>query len=432
MKNIIVCLFLCAAVWAGAAQVRSITVESSGITQDAVKKQFHLKPGDLFVEQKYQEARRDLENTKLFRDVKFLYKEHQDGVDIHIKADGHRYVLPTIFGLSGNKHAVGVSAVAKNLLQRGESFSIFVGGGRDGFDVHGGVNWTAHCVSMGYRRLDFTQRFYRSGWVSSTDIFSPADDRGKYSDYLLGEIDGVQDEFFVTYQYQFSSVWSAFVTPEYEYYHYQNGALDTGNHSHISFGLTYADHISPAMNMRGLDGIEHLDKEDMLRDLHAVRRGKSATISYTTGGNWTGSDYAINKIAVAGSYLWELRTHHVLALFAKAQRAFSAPFSNRIESSDLLFDVGIYDREQRGKGGVSAGVSFTYFLLRGKKGLLSLAPFYEQAYITSGGNSYQPHSGVGITLAARLWKIPLPLSLNFTHNLNDGNQHVGCKVGGKF
>ena len=417
---------------AQAAPVHSVTAETTHISEKAVTQQFHLKPGDLFSEHEYEIARRDLENTRLFRSLDFIYKEREDGVDIHIKADGRRYVLPMFFGLSGNKHAVGVSVGAGNLWQQGEYASLFVGGGRDGLDVHGGVNWRTHSVSAGYTHLNFTQRFYRNGWMSSPGIFSTADDKDKYAAYWLGEIHGREDDFFVSYAYQFSSVWSVFVTPEYEYYNYQYHALDSGNHSHISFGLSYADHISSVMNMRGIDGAEHLHKDEMLRDLPAVRRGKTAQIGYTAGGAWSGSDYDISKIAVGGEYLWELKAHHVLALFAKAQRAFAAPFSSQIESSDLLFNVGIYDREQRGKGGVSAGISFTYFLLRNKTGLLSVAPFYEQAFITSGGNSYQSHSGVGVTLSARLWCIPLPVSLNFTHNLDAGNQHVGCKVGGRF
>ena len=128
----------------------------------------------------------------------------------------------------------------------------------------------------------------------------------------------------------------------------------------------------------------------------------------------------------------EFKNHNVLALFAKAQRAFNAPFSNEVSSSDLLFGMGIYEREQRGKTGFSAGIGFTYFLFRNKNGLLALIPFYEQAYISSGGSSYQPHSGVGITVGYRWWRVPIPISLNFTHNTDDGSHHVSFKLGGYF
>ena len=163
MKKFLLCLCSCLSMNAQALSVHSVTAETTHIPAHVVTQQFHLKPGDLFSEQNYEIARRDLESTRLFRNLEFLYKEDRDGVDIRIKADGRRYVLPMVFGLSGNKHAVGVSAESGNLWQQGEHMSVFVGGGRDGFDVHGGVEWGAHGVSAGYSHLNFTQRFYRKG-----------------------------------------------------------------------------------------------------------------------------------------------------------------------------------------------------------------------------------------------------------------------------
>ena len=268
--------------------------------------------------------------------------------------------------------------------------------------------------------------------MSSPSVFSAADDHGNYNRYFLGSVHGNQDDWAFTYRYRFSSVWSAFITPEYEYYRYKNDVLDSGNHSHLSFGLQYADDIRADMNMGALSGLGLSDKAQALRNLPRVRTGKLAKFSYTVGGSWTGSDYDIQKLSLGGGYMWELKQRHILAVFAKADRAFDAPVSNLIRSGDLLFGMGIYDREQRGKGGVSAGLSFTYFIVRIKTGLLSLMPFYEQAYITSGGHSYTPHAGAGATLTYRLWRFPLPFSLNFTQNINDGSHHVGFKVGGHF
>ena len=235
-----------------------------------------------------------------------------------------------------------------------------------------------------------------------------------------------------TYSRRLSRVWSVSITPQYEYYSYKSPLLDSGNHSHVSFGVSYSDDIRSGMNMGALSGIGWSDKQHALRDLPRVRVGKLAQATYTAGGDWSGSDYTIQKLSLGGGYMWEFKTRHMLAVFAKMQRAFEAPFSNRIRSGDLLFGMGIYDREQRGKTGMSAGISFTYFILRNQTGLLSLMPFYEQAYISSGGHSYELHSGAGATLAYRFWRFPLPFGLNFTKNLNDGSHHIGFKVGGHF
>ncbi len=433
MKTIILCTLLLGCYsWTFATQVHNVTAQTTRMSEDTLRKRFHLKPGDLFTPQLYQKAQEDLHKLRVFKTLEFAKKEYKHGIDIHIKADDRPYVFPMAFALSGKKRSAGLSLTSGNLFKQGETLFLFAGGGRDGFATHAGLSLGNDLFYVGYQHLNFEQNFYKNRWTSSPSVFSAADDKGKHLSSLIGRVRGKQDNFVFTYRHKFSNVWSFSVTPEYEYYRYKNNALDSRNHSHISFGLQYADDIRPGMNMGALSGIGLSDKEQALRDLPRVRMGKLAEISYTTGGSWTGSDYHINKIALSGELLWELKSRHLITLFAKAQRAFDAPFSNQIESSDLLFGMGIYDREQRGKGGISTGVSATYFFIRNKTGLLSLTPFYELAYITSGGNSYLPHSGVGAELTYRLWRFPLPMSINFTQNVDDGTHHIGFKVGGRF
>lgn len=402
------------------------------MSPETLLKRFEIKAGDVFNQKSYERAQEKLHKMRVFKTLEFLEKKRKDGVDIHIKADDRSYVFPMVFALSGKKRSAGVSLASGNIFKHGETAFFFLGGGRDGFATHGGMSIGDHFFYAGYSHVNFEQSFYKNGWMSSPGVFSSADDKGNYNSSLLGEVHGKQDDLTFTYGHKLSSVWSASITPQYEYYSYPDGLLDSGNHSHITFGLQYADDIRPGMNMGALAGVGLSDKEQALKDLPRVRHGKLLGFSYTAGGRWSGSDYDIQKVGISGTYLLEFKSRNMLALFAKAMRAIDAPFSNLIRSGDLLFGMGIYDREQRGKGGVSAGISFNYFLLRNKTGLLSLVPFYEHAFITSGNNSYQAHAGAGATLTYRLWRFPLPLGLNYTHNLTDGSHHLGVKVGGHF
>lgn len=432
MKKLLSLLLLGLPFYVCATQVQSVTAQTTRMSEETLKNHFRLKPGDLFTPQAYQKAQEDLHKLRVFKTLEFIEKERKEGVDLHIKADDRTYIFPMAFALSGKKRSAGLSLASGNLLKQGESIFVFVGGSRDGFATHGGISLGDHLFYTAYTHLNYEQHFYKNGWASVPGVFSAADDRGKHKSAFLGKIHARRDDWSFTYRRKFSSVWSAFITPQYDYYQYKNDALDSGNHSRVTFGFQYADDIRPDLNMGALAGIGLSDKDQALRNLPQARMGKLAEISYTAGGHWTGSDYHINKLSLGGGLLWELKTRHLLAIFAKAQRAFDAPFSELIESSDLLFDMGLYDREQRGKGGVSGGISFTYFILRNQTGLLSVMPFYELAYITSGGNHYVPHSGVGVTLSYRLWRFPLPIGVNFTHNMDDGTHHVGVKVGGRF
>jgi len=424
-------LFIFLPVFSFAAKVNEITAETVSMPPKTLLERFEIKAGDEFNPQKIKRAEQKLNKYRVFRDLKTIYKEKNDGFDIHIKADDRTFVFPMLFSFNRGNHALGFSLESGNLFKKGEYANIFIGGGKHGFDTHGLFSVGNHTFSAGYLHYNFEQSFYENGWVSSHDIFNSVDDNGSYGS-LLGQVNGKQDVLYFSYKYQFSSVWSALIKPEYEYYRYQNNILDTGNHSNITFGLEYVDDVNPSITMSVLNGMQRLYKKDMLTDLPHVRTGKMVNISYTAGGKLTGSDYNIQKISLGGNYLWELKNHNVIALFAKVQSAFSSPLSNQIYSSDLLFGMGIYDRDQRGKRGASAGIGITYFLLRNKTGLLVLIPFYEQAFITSGGGSYQQHSGVGATIGYRWWRVPVPISFNFTHNISDGSHHISCKIGGHF
>lgn len=432
MKKLVIILLLCVPGEITAQTIHSITAQTTRMSEATLKKRFSLKEGEQFSEEAYQRAQRDLHKLRVFKTLEFLEEKRKDGVDIHIKADDRSYVFPMVFAMSGKKRSAGLSLASGNLFKQGESAFFFIGGGRDGFATHGGFSLGKHFFYAGAEHINFEQSFYSGGWMSSPGVFSSADDKGNYDNFLLGSVHGKQDIGTVSYRYRFSDVWSASVTPEYNYYRYKADWLDSGNHSAVSFGVQYADDIRPGLNMGALAGIGLSDKRAALRDLSRVRTGKLAQVNYTLGGSWTGSDYHIQKVSAGGTYLWEFKNRNLLAVFVSAQRALEAPFSDLVRSGDLLFGMGIYDREQRGKGGIAGGLSFTYFLLRNKTGLLGLTPFYEQAYITSGGRSYQPHAGVGATLTYRFWRFPLPLGVNFTQNVNDGSRHVGLKIGGHF
>lgn len=432
MRKIIFIFLLLLPLFVSAANVNSITAQTSRMSQDTLKSLFNLKEDEAFTEEKYEKAKYDLEKSSLFKKIEFLYKEKENGIDIHIKADDRIYILPMAFDFSTNKHSFGVSLQSGNLFKKGETAVISAGGSEDGFESHASLNIAKHYFYGAYSRLDFEQNFYTNGWESTKGVYNVSKDKNKSGRTVLAQAAGKQEDITFTYGYQISSLWSVYFTPQYEYYSYKDGVLDSGNHSALTFGVQYNDGFRIVMNMRTLDELALSDMENALKDLPRIKTGKLAGISYTAGGSWTGSDYKIQKVSAGGAYFWEFKSRHKIAVFAKGMRALKAPFSNQIESSDLLFGMGIYDRQQRGKGGVSGGLAFTYFLVRNKDFLLGLTPFYEQAYVTSGNDSYRPYSGAGAELTFRWWPVHIPVSINFTQNLDDGDRRFGIKIGRHF
>ena len=430
MKKLFLFLLLFMPFFISAAEIKNIEVQTSRMSPEVLKKHFALKEGDIFDKATYEKAKQDLQELPFFKTLDFLYKEKKDGVDIHIKAEDKVYLLPMFFAFSSTKRSGGISLLSGNLFKQGEEASVSLDISEDGFYAKSGVSFAKNSFLLSYSHLDFDQRFYKNGWISTPGIFTAADKNSNA--LLLRQVRTKHRVLYFTFTQKISSLWSFALTPEYEYYNYNSSVLDSGNHSHFSFALQYANGVSPEIDMQALTEIHRRDKERLLKVLPHIKTGQTVNLSYTLGGSWFGSDYDIKKLSLSGAYLLEFKKHHRLAFFAKTEYAFKAPFSDKIKSSDLLFGLGIYDREQIGKSGFSAGTSFTYFLVNNQTGVLSFMPFYEQAYVKSEGNSFISHGGIGALLSYCLWKIPFPLSINYTKNLNDKSHHLGFKIGGHF
>jgi len=414
----------------GAPTVGTVTADTTRMAPRTLVSRFQLKPGEPFSPARYEKAQDDLHKLRVFKKLDFSYNEHDNEVDIHISAQDGYYIFPMAFYTGGSKSAAGASIHAGNLFKQGEQTFLFGGGNKNGFTTRAGLQIGNHFLTKVYTQKHFDQKFYSGHWQNVHGVFSTTDD-DDFSGDLRRSVRGRQDEISLLYSYRFSRTGRVRISPTYNRITYAQHQLDSGNHHTLAAGISFADDIRSGMNMGALAGYGLTDKEKSLQDLPHVRHGYNAALTYENGGRWTHSNYTISKLSLEGAWLLELRARHMLMVQAKAAESFEAPFSDEVTSPDVLTGAGKYNRLRRGKRGAGAGVSFAYYLLRNKTGLLSFAPFYEMAYTGKNG-SYRPHSGAGANLFYRLWRFPLPFGINYTHNLQDGSHQVGFVVGGAF
>lgn len=430
MKIFLSLLLICFSLSALAQEVGEVSVSSTRMRPETLKKLFLLKPGDTFSPEIYEKAQDDLHRLRVFKKLDFTATPQGDKVDIAVKAQDGSYIFPLAFAAGGAKSAAGVSLAGGNLFKQGESTFLFGGGSQDGITASAGITQGDEHLSVSYTKLNFDQRFY-SGYRSNMfGVFSTTDDEDEYTSDLKAQVHSKKEQFSVTYSHRFSRTVRAFIRPEYVRYAYSSPGFDNGNHNQITLGLHLTEDIRQGTNMGALSGYGLTDKEKSLRNLPHPRQGYATGIYYTGGGNWTGSDYTLAKLGLNAAWVLELKNRHMFIVQGKAQHAFKASFSDEILSADLL-TFGRYDRQIRGERGAGIGTSFVYYLLRNRTGLLSLAPFYENAYVYAGGK-YRAHSGAGATLSYKLWRFPLPLGINYTHNLQDSGDLVGFVIGGAF
>lgn len=423
-------IFLAAA--ASAQTVGNVSAAATRMSAETLKKHFLLKPGDAFTPSLYDKAQDELHNLRVFKKLDFSATPAPDNkVDIHIDAQDGYYIFPLAFVTGGSKSAAGLSLAGGNLFKQGESTFAFVGGSKDGFAASLGVNTGDDTLSASFKKLHFDQRFYQDYRINAFGVFSTTDDEDEYTSELLGQTHTKAEFFALTYSHRFSRTVRAFIKPQYVRYHYSDGGFDSGNHNQITAGIRFADDIRQGANMGALSGYGLTDKEKSLRDLSRARSGYALGADYTAGGSWTGADYTVSKLALEAAWVLELKNRHMFIIQAKAQDAFNASFSDEPLSSEILGGLGRYDRQIRGSRGAGIGATFAYYLLRNQTGLLSLAPFYEIAYMRAGGG-YRPQSGAGATLVYRLWRFPLPMGLNYTRGIEDQSNQLGFVIGGAF
>lgn len=431
MKKFLAALLLCMSVGAFAQQVGQITAETTRMSPATLKRLFLLKEGGKFSPEKYADAQDELHRLRVFKKLEFSKQTRGDKTDIRIDAQDGAYIFPFGFISGGEKSAAALALAGGNLFKQGESIFVFAGGSSDGFMSRAGLSLGKHFLSLAQTHLNFDQRFYSDHWQNAYGVFSTTDDEEDYKTRLIAQTRGRQDDVSFLYGYRLTRTLQARVAPQYRYVSYQNGLLDGGNHSAVSLGLRYSDDVRPNMNMGALSGYGLSDKAQSLQDLPRARSGYLADLNYTGGGTVTGSDYEIQKLGASATWVLELKTRHTLMMQVKAQDAVKAPFSDQITSLELLSGAGRYERTRRGTRGAGVSASFAYYLVRNQAGLLSVAPFYELAYVYD-NHTYRPHSGAGVTLSYRLWRFPLPFGVNYSHNLQDGSAQIGFAMGGAF
>lgn len=429
-------LLLCCFGWAVCSAAQTQTVgqvhaTATRMSPATLQKRFLLKPGDVFTPDRYEQAQDDLHDLRVFKKLDFSTRTQDDKTDIFINAQDGYYIFPLAFAAGGKKSAAALSLAAGNLFKQGESSFFFVGGSSDGISTMAGVNLGNDFLSLNYTKLNADQRFYQNGWSNTFGVFSTTDDEDEYASSLLDQVHTRQEKITLTYMRRLSRTVRAFIRPEYVRYTYGQDRFDGGNHNQITLGLRVTDDRRKGANMGALSGYGLTDKKKSLQNLPHARQGYAANLFYTAGGRFSGSDYHISKLGVEGAWVLELKNRHMLVAELRAQDAFNSPFSEEVFSTDLLSGLGRYDRRLRGTRGMGAAVSFIYYLLRNETGLLSAAPFYEIAYVHTGGR-YRPHSGAGATLSYKLWRFPFPFGINYTHSLQDGSNQIGFVFGGKF
>lgn len=407
--------------------IQKIEIKTKRIDPKIVRHKFLLEEGELFEEGRYKKAIENLHNMRIFKKLDFrVDRTPQDNLIIRVEGEDGAYVFPLAFISGGGQKGVGVTLVEGNYLKKGEMIYTFMGFGDDGLMAILGGAYNDYYASIKFENLNFYRRFYEHNWVSMKGIFGSDRDKKHFSN-PSSEVYQKQDKISLTLA-RTKNDFTIFVTPEYFYLNSADDYND-GIHSTVTVGVNYQKDMRRGTNFGALFGYGLSDKKEALRDLAERKFGYKLATSFEQGYKWAGNTYKILKLYTEAQTSIEFKNRNLLLLYLKWQNSFGSPFEEKVQTHDLL-DYGRHLRQRYGRQGVGTGLSYVWYMLRDKVGLLSFSPFYEFATVYEG--RYYNQSGVGATLSYQFWRFPWPVGINYTYGINDDCHQVSFMIGAKF
>ncbi|MDR2426767.1 MAG: hypothetical protein LBD46_06295 [Endomicrobium sp.] len=415
--------------------IREINIKTSRISPKMVRKKFLMQEGEVFFKDSYDYARQALHDMRIFKSIDFDIAENEDNtLSINIDAKDGYFILPMIFGTGGNESMLAVALMEANIFKAGEMFSIFGSFSSDGFLTMALLGIENNLFSIGYNGMEFEESVYKNGSYSTSGMFSSDSKRDK-SGKPLNSYDIKSDGFVLSWSrlfYEKTSISLAFNT-SYIQYKGNNTPDDEGRHNKMIFSIKNFKNAKEGDNVDwgALFGIGQSGIADKLAALPKKKFGYSVRLTYENGGDYIGSDYDISRISLNFSGNIEFKTRNTLFLNITAAKGFESKFNDRIKSIDTLSGKGIYSKMFRCDEAIGGGLSFAWYPIKNKTGVLSIVPFIENAILWD-NSSIQNHGGAGTIISYRMWRIPFPLGINFTQNLNDRSNEVSFVFGGGF
>lgn len=418
--------------------IGTIEIKTSRVSAHKVKKKFGLTEGDLFNAQNYETAKESLHDMRVFKSIDFNINEVDDNtINISIDAKDSYYIFPMIFGTGGKKSTFGAALMEGNLFKLGESIFTFGAFNSDGYMVTGGFGIDDNFFSVSYRNMKYKEYVYKNKSYSNSGLFSGSSKENKHGEPLYDyDVDSNAIAFMWVKSFHKKVSINLGISLSDVVYTGTTIPLDKGKHNKFLFGIKKFNNVKSgsggfAGSFGAIFGIGLSDVKDQLADLPKEKYGYLLALNYENGGEYLGSDYPTSKINLKAIGNIEFKKRHVLILDIAGAKDFESPFYDRIKSKDVLSGKGRYSREFRGDYAVGTGASFIWYLIKNTTGVLTLMPFIENAIVWNNANP-QNQGGAGASLSYRLWRIPFPIGINFTQNLNDGSSDFYFLFGGGF
>ena len=409
---------LCAA--GESARINKITFTGNRVSEETLRAILPIKEGGALTDAALEETYDALYGMKLFKSVAISTEAAGDGLaDVRITARDGWFLLPLPFAVSGPAgSSAGLMLFSRNIFRRAEMVSVFGSAGSGGSSAGAFLEKNGRLLSVHHSERGADERLFTDGGFSSAQNI-----RGSSGDKGFSKFGTVAELY--RRRKQDNSVSAGFPLPvpglsvlvsyTAEKNAYSNGLQDLrggGRSAWAALGIN-AGGREKGDDLGVLFGMGLADMEKRLRQSVKTENKWRGGLTAANAGAWSGSDFAFSKasLTLENSTVWGAWNR--LSLRCAAVVSANAPESQLPATGRETGLMGQYVREFRGPRMTSFGALFSKPLSASRRGTLQAAVFAEAAFDPAAARA-TVQKGVGLSLAYRFWRFPLPLGLSYT------------------
>ena len=421
----------------GGVRVGKITFEGNRVSEKTLRAALPLKEGGVLDEKGLEEAYDALYGMKLFKSVAISTEAAGAGLaDVKITARDGWFLLPLPFAMSGPAgRSAGLMLFSRNIFRRAESVSIFGSAGSGGSGAGAFVERDGRLLSVRHSERSADERLFTDGGFSSAQNVHTAGGDGFAKFGTVAELyRRRKQDNSISAGFPLASLGLGGVVS----YTMEKNAYSGGQQAPRGGGL--AAGVTLGLNAGGREkgddlgvifGMGLADMEKRLRQSVKTEHKWRGGLNVETAGAWSGSDFNFSKTALTLEHSTVWGAWNRLTLRCGAAVSANAPESQLPATGRETGLIGQYVREFRAPRLVNFGALFSKPLTASRRGTLQAALFAETAFDPAAAPA-TAQKGVGLSLAYRFWRFPLPLGLSYTYSLRDKDLQVSAAIGGRF
>ncbi len=425
--------------------VRRIDIETTRVRESVVRRELTFGEGDRLSDDDIQKSRRNLHRLNLFKTLSIESVADPDTgeIDVSISGEDGWFMLPwPMAGSRGGTRYAMLALMELNYFRRAEGMAL-MGMIRDD-ELSGLFAFSVpdYSVMIGSFAASLREYAYRDGGFNVKDFENATDgeDAGDFGEIVNSyERETRHDNIQVVFPA--GPDWRLVLGGSLVEISYDDAVqpelVEDEKSRILSVSLQYGkgDDTSPGPAMIGMFGrifgLGMAAVEDELQPTRQTETHWGGRMSLDYAPEWLGSDREYVKLGGRLDRRTIFRDRSRLSLFTHCTWTSAAP-DGQLPSTNRGHGLrGVYAREYRGDTLVSAGISYQRPFWTTRIGSLSANIFSEYAAAWFDGG-YGAKEGVGLSLAYRFWRFPLPLGMGYTYSLDDRNGQYSFAMGGMF